>query len=77
MIDTGDAALFERLRAGDGAALEPLMKRFASRVYRVAHRVTGNAPDAKKGTHLHIPRIGVADIPVGAAASLWVPDRAK
>jgi len=48
MIDTGDAALFERLRAGDGAALEPLMERFASRVYRVAHGVTGNAPDAEE-----------------------------
>lgn len=48
MTDAGDAALFERLRSGDGAALEPLMERFASRVYRVAHGVTGNAPDAEE-----------------------------
>lgn len=48
MIDSADAALFERLRAGDGAALEALMERFASRVYRVAHGVTGNAPDAEE-----------------------------
>ena len=43
-----DAALFDRLRAGDGTALEPLMERFASRVYRVAHGITGNAPDAEE-----------------------------
>ncbi len=48
MIDPADAALFERLRAGDGAALELLMERFASRVYRVAHGVTGNAADAEE-----------------------------
>jgi RNA polymerase sigma-70 factor (ECF subfamily) len=42
------AALFDRLRAGDGTALEPLMERFASRVYRVAHGITGNAPDAEE-----------------------------
>lgn len=48
MTDDGAAALFDRLRAGDGTALEPLMERFASRVYRVAHGVTGNAPDAEE-----------------------------
>lgn len=47
-MDAADAALFDRLRAGDGAALEPLMERFASRVYRVAHGVTGNAADAEE-----------------------------
>jgi RNA polymerase sigma-70 factor (ECF subfamily) len=47
-MDAADAALFDRLRAGDGTALEPLMERFASRVYRVAHGVTGNAPDAEE-----------------------------
>ena len=47
-MDSADAALFDRLRAGDGTALEPLMERFASRVYRVAHGVTGNAPDAEE-----------------------------
>jgi len=43
-----DASVFERLRAGDGTALEPLMERFASRVYRVAHGVTANASDAEE-----------------------------
>ena len=43
-----DGAIFARLRAGDGAALEPLMERFASRLYRVAHGVTGNASDAEE-----------------------------
>jgi RNA polymerase sigma-70 factor (ECF subfamily) len=47
-MDAADAALFERLRAGDGTALEPLMERFASRMYRVAQGVTGNAPDAEE-----------------------------
>jgi RNA polymerase sigma-70 factor (ECF subfamily) len=47
-MDAADAALFDRLRAGDGTALEPLMDRFASRVYRVAHGVTGNTPDAEE-----------------------------
>jgi RNA polymerase sigma-70 factor (ECF subfamily) len=47
-MDAADAALFDRLRAGDGTALEPLMERFASRVYRVAHGVTGNASDAEE-----------------------------
>lgn len=48
MSDSNDTALFDRLRAGDGTALELLMERFASRVYRVAHGVTGNAPDAEE-----------------------------
>jgi RNA polymerase sigma-70 factor (ECF subfamily) len=48
MTVPGDAALLERLRVGDGTALEPLMERFASRVYRVAHGVTGNAADAEE-----------------------------
>ena len=42
------AAALERLRAGDASALEPLMTRFASRVYRVAHGITGRAPDAEE-----------------------------
>jgi len=32
-----DLALVERLRAGDAAALETLMERYASRVYRLAN----------------------------------------
>ena len=33
-----DVDLFERLRAGDTGALEPLMERFAARVYRGGQR---------------------------------------
>jgi RNA polymerase sigma-70 factor (ECF subfamily) len=43
-----DAVIFERLRAGDGTALESLMERFAPRVYRVAQAVTRSAPDAEE-----------------------------
>jgi RNA polymerase sigma-70 factor (ECF subfamily) len=43
-----DAVLFERLRAGDPGALEPLMARFASRAYRVAGRICASAADAEE-----------------------------
>jgi RNA polymerase sigma-70 factor (ECF subfamily) len=43
-----DAVLFERLRAGDPRSLEPLMTRFASRVYRVASRICASAADAEE-----------------------------
>jgi len=46
--DPGDARLFERLRDGDGSALEPLMERFASRVYRVARGICASAADAEE-----------------------------
>lgn len=46
--DPNDVALFERLRAGDGTALEPLMERFASRVYRVASGICGSSADAEE-----------------------------
>jgi RNA polymerase sigma-70 factor (ECF subfamily) len=46
--DLTDAAVLERLRAGDATALEPLMERFSARVYRVAHGITGSAPDAEE-----------------------------
>lgn len=46
--DTSDTVLFERLRAGDAGALEPLMERFASRVYRVANGICGSSPDAEE-----------------------------
>ncbi len=48
MNDIGVTVVFERLRAGDATALEPLMERFAGRVYRVAHGITGSAPDAEE-----------------------------
>ena len=46
--ETGDVDLFERLRAGDATALEPLMSRFASRVYRVANGICRSSSDAEE-----------------------------
>jgi RNA polymerase sigma-70 factor, ECF subfamily len=46
--EASDAVLFDRLRAGDSGALEPLMARFASRVYRVAARICASAADAEE-----------------------------
>ncbi len=43
-----DLKLVERLRGGDPAALETLMERYASRVYRLAHGITRNAADAEE-----------------------------
>ncbi len=43
-----DLALVERLRGGDAAALETLMERYASRVYRLAHGITRNEADAEE-----------------------------
>lgn len=43
-----DLTLVERLRASDTTALETLMERYASRVYRLAHGITGNAADAEE-----------------------------
>ena len=43
-----ELALVERLRGGDAAALEALMERHASRVYRVARGITRNEGDAEE-----------------------------
>lgn len=43
-----DLTLVERLRGGDATALEGLMDRYASRVYRLAHAITHNAADAEE-----------------------------
>jgi RNA polymerase sigma-70 factor (ECF subfamily) len=40
--------LVERLRGGDATALETLMDRYGSRVYRLAYGVTRNDADAKE-----------------------------
>jgi RNA polymerase sigma-70 factor, ECF subfamily len=48
VADLSDLALFDRLRAGDPAALEPLMERFASRVYRVANGICASSADAEE-----------------------------
>jgi RNA polymerase sigma-70 factor (ECF subfamily) len=43
-----ESEALERLRAGDASALESLMERFASRVYRVARGITGSSSDAEE-----------------------------
>jgi len=43
-----ETALLQRLRAGDGRALEDLMVRYSSRLYRVAFGITRNARDAEE-----------------------------
>ena len=49
MVEIGaDLALVERLRVGDAGALEALMERYASRVYRLAHGILRNAADAEE-----------------------------
>lgn len=49
MVETeADLTLVERLRGGDAAALETLMERYASRVYRLAYGITRNEADAEE-----------------------------
>jgi RNA polymerase sigma-70 factor, ECF subfamily len=49
VVESGaDLALVERLRVGDTAALETLMERYASRVYRLAHGILRNTADAEE-----------------------------
>ena len=48
VAELSDLALFDRLRAGDPTALEPLMERFASRVYRVANGICASSADAEE-----------------------------
>lgn len=43
-----DAALVERLSAGDPTALEVLMERFSGRVYRLAYGITRDSADAEE-----------------------------
>jgi RNA polymerase sigma-70 factor (ECF subfamily) len=43
-----DLQLVERVRTGDAAALETLMDRYTSRVYRLAHGITRNEADAEE-----------------------------
>ncbi|MFB3817388.1 MAG: RNA polymerase sigma factor [Candidatus Methylomirabilales bacterium] len=50
LADETDAALLARLEQADAAALETLMQRHASRVYRVALGITRNAADAEEVT---------------------------
>jgi RNA polymerase sigma-70 factor, ECF subfamily len=48
MDATSETVLIERLRDGDSAALEMLMERYASRVYRVARGITRTDADAEE-----------------------------
>jgi len=48
MTSDPDLTLIARLRAGDVAALGPLMDRHAPRVYRLAHGITRNEADAEE-----------------------------
>src|SRR5215468_231585 len=48
MDATSETVLIERLREGDSAALEVLMDRYASRVYRVARGITRTDADAEE-----------------------------
>ena len=47
-MDETEQRLVERLRMGDAAALEALMERYGSRVYRLAHGITRNEADAEE-----------------------------
>jgi RNA polymerase sigma-70 factor (ECF subfamily) len=49
MVETEtDLRLVERLRGGDAAALETMMERYASSVYRLAYGITRNEADAEE-----------------------------
>jgi RNA polymerase sigma-70 factor (ECF subfamily) len=45
---TSEAELVQRLRAGDSGALETLMERYTSRVYRLAFGITQHPADAEE-----------------------------
>jgi RNA polymerase sigma-70 factor (ECF subfamily) len=45
-VDTADAALIERCRAGDIAAFEPLVEKYRQRVWRLAYNVLRDREDA-------------------------------
>jgi RNA polymerase sigma-70 factor (ECF subfamily) len=47
-MGTDDLALLSAVQAGDVAALEMLMGRYAGSVYRLAHGITRNAADAEE-----------------------------
>jgi RNA polymerase sigma-70 factor (ECF subfamily) len=47
-MDDEEAKLLHRLREGDAAAVEDLMARYATRVYRLARGVTRNEADAEE-----------------------------
>jgi RNA polymerase sigma-70 factor (ECF subfamily) len=48
MDDRPDEALVAGVREGDATAFDALVARYQDRVYRLAHRLTGNAADAEE-----------------------------
>jgi len=48
MSAVAEATLVDRLRARDPMALEALLARFAARLYRLAHGITGSTADAEE-----------------------------
>lgn len=48
MENEADPALLTRLQKGDAGALEALMSRYSSRVYRLAYGITRNQADAEE-----------------------------
>ncbi|PYO18154.1 MAG: RNA polymerase subunit sigma [Candidatus Rokuibacteriota bacterium] len=47
-VSADDRTLLTRAAMGDGEALEALMSRYASRIYRLAYGITRSAPDAEE-----------------------------
>jgi RNA polymerase sigma-70 factor (ECF subfamily) len=45
-VDTDEAALIERCRAGDLAAFEPLVEKYRQRAYRLAYNVLRDPEEA-------------------------------
>ena len=48
MTDSDEQLLLQHAAAGDAGALETLMNRYSSRVYRLAYGITRSAPDAEE-----------------------------
>ncbi len=70
----GDAALIERLVAGDRAAFEVLMRRHNRRLYRMARAVLGDpteAEDALQDTYLRV-WLSIGQFRGEAALSTWI-----
>lgn len=73
-MSTDDRSLLTRAAAGDAAALETLMTRYSSRVYRLAYGITRSAPDAEEvvqDVFLQIAQKG-AGFEGRAALSSWI-----
>ena len=45
-MDSDEAALIERCRAGDLAAFEPLVEKYRQRVYRLAYNILRDSEEA-------------------------------